>query len=435
MPFIPRDIFNSLPEILQSGCTVFDNRREKDIFLTGALTILSGCLNDVQGVYDQKILYPNLNCFIVAPAASGKGSFSFAKTLGMGYHKKLLNLSLDEKTAYEQALLQYKSELKKRKNSEPPAEEPKKPAFKILYIPGNSSSAAVIQHLVENGGKGIFCETEADTIGNSLKQDWGGYSDLLRKAFHHECVSYSRKTNNEYFEIPTPQLSMAISGTPSQVTGLVNSAEDGLFSRIIFYVFKNKVEWRDVAPKSSKPVLDKHFDLLSNKVLDVVEFLEKYPTEFHLTDNQWAILNREFGIWLKEVAIFVSEEAISVVKRLGVISYRIAMILSALRKYENAVSDKDIYCDDTDFKSALQLVEVYKEHAMYMFSKLPKSGIVNKRMKDFYDALPTSFHRKEGIAIAEQMNIKVRTVDKYLTELVKKELISKEEYGTYCKRC
>jgi predicted transcriptional regulator len=70
-----------------------------------------------------------------------------------------------------------------------------------------------------------------------------------------------------------------------------------------------------------------------------------------------------------------------------------------------------------------------------MFSKLPKSGIVNKRMKDFYDALPTSFHRKEGIAIAEQMNIKVRTVDKYLTELVKKELISKEEYGTYCKRC
>ena len=40
---------------------------------------------------------------------------------------------------------------------------------------------------------GILCETEADTITNALKQDWGGFSDILRKGFHYEEVSYARK--------------------------------------------------------------------------------------------------------------------------------------------------------------------------------------------------------------------------------------------------
>ena len=436
MPYIPEDIFKSLPTILQEGCEVFENRREKDIFLTGALTILSGCFDKVEGVYDQKTVYPNLNCFIVAPAASGKGSFSFAKGLGMSYHKKVINLSIEEKRTYEQALLQYKNELKnqRKKGNDNSVEPPEKPPFKIVFIPGNSSSAAVIQHLMDSEGKGIFCETEADTIGNSLKQDWGGYSDLIRKAFHHESVSYSRKTNNEYFEIERPKLSMAVSGTPSQVCGLVNSAEDGLFSRIIFYVFKNKPEWRDVAPKLGKPILDKHFEVLSNKVLDAIEFLELYPTEFDLTREQWNTLNSEFTNWLNEVANFVGEEATSVVKRLGVILYRIAMILTVLRKFENGLSERDIQCEDIDFDIALKLVAVYKEHATYMFGTLPKSGIINNKLKEFYLALPESFKRKECLLIGKKVNIKERTIDKYLTELVKMAFLDKTDFGLYNKK-
>ena len=81
----------------------------------------------------------------------------------------------------------------------------------------------------EGDEQGIFCETEADTMGNVLKQDWGSYSDLLRKAFHHEPVSYSRKTNKEWIELKMPRLSVALAGTPGQVEGLIKSAEDVLF--------------------------------------------------------------------------------------------------------------------------------------------------------------------------------------------------------------
>ena len=83
---------------------------------------------------------------------------------------------------------------------------PEEPPFKVLFIPANNSSARVIQHLKEGDGHGIFCETEADSMGNVLKQDWGSYSDLLRKAAHHEPISYSRKANKEWVEIKRPCL-------------------------------------------------------------------------------------------------------------------------------------------------------------------------------------------------------------------------------------
>jgi len=70
----------------------------------------------------------------------------------------------------------------------------------------------------------------------------------LRKAFHHERISSSKKTNNEYIEVNEPRLAVALSGTPNQVTGLIATAEDGLFSRFIFYAYKVEQLWRDVSP-------------------------------------------------------------------------------------------------------------------------------------------------------------------------------------------
>jgi hypothetical protein len=40
-----------MPEILQHGAMAFTDERERDVFLTGALAILSGCLPGVKGVY------------------------------------------------------------------------------------------------------------------------------------------------------------------------------------------------------------------------------------------------------------------------------------------------------------------------------------------------------------------------------------------------
>ena len=66
------EIFDVLPDILRQGAEAFTDIRERDVFLTGALAILSGFLSNVSGEYSRETVYPNLFAFVIAPAASGK---------------------------------------------------------------------------------------------------------------------------------------------------------------------------------------------------------------------------------------------------------------------------------------------------------------------------------------------------------------------------
>ena len=123
--------------------------------------------------------------------------------LGGAFHKKLLQERKTALAAYKREMTQYQSDVRafsKGKKKDYP-EEPEEPELKLFFIPANSSSAMVIKHLLESGGMGVICETEADTLGNILKNDWSNYSDLLRKVFHFEPISYSRKSNDEYLSL------------------------------------------------------------------------------------------------------------------------------------------------------------------------------------------------------------------------------------------
>jgi hypothetical protein len=428
-PTIPETVYNCLPKLLKRNCKVFESARERDVFLTGAITILSGCMDTVSGVYYDGEVYSNLNCFIIAPAASGKSALVHAKALGNAHHENLLAES-------NIALKKYNQGLRRERNNDQSSAEDilSKPPFKLLYIPGNSSSSAIIKHLMEGDAKGIFCETEADTLANSLQQDWGNFSDMLRKAFHHETVSYSRKTNNEFYEIKRPRLSVALSGTPSQVERLISSAEDGLFSRFIFYVFSAKAEWRSVTPIKGRTSLTKHFDEQSKEVLKVIKYLGSYPSDFNLTDQQWVLLNEQFNNWFDEVNKAVGGEALSVIKRLGLISFRIAMILTCLRKYERKEKGLSIICSDNDFKVAMQLVEVYKEHSLVLFNRLPQSGDINLPVvRQFFKDLPIEFKRKEAVPVGYNVGLGERTIDKYLQVLMESRKLKKSKYGHYSK--
>ena len=92
-------------------------------------------------------------------------------------------------------------------------------------------------HIKENDGKGCVFETEADTISGANKQEWGGFSPVLRKNFSGEDISRSRKTDDEFTEISNPRFSFLTTGTPDQVKRLIPTAQDGLYSRFLFYVF------------------------------------------------------------------------------------------------------------------------------------------------------------------------------------------------------
>lgn len=436
-PTIPQSVYDNLPPILKQGAEAFSEPRERDTFLTGALAILSGCLPNVTGEYGGRTVYPHLFSFILAPAASGKGALQSSKELADKYHEEVLKNSREQKKEYDLKMAAYKKAQRFQKKDDNTQEDiPEEPPFKVVFIPANTSNAKIIQHLQQNEGTGIICETEADTLGQVFKNDWGSYSDLLRKAFHSEKISISRKTNNEYFEINNPRLAVALSGTPQQVYNIISSAEDGLFSRFVFYVFKTNSKWIDPSPYGSRVNLTEHFAKLAIAVYEMVLFLDSGKTKIHLTREQWDKFNPTFSEYLSQISAFVSEDAQSIVKRLGLVLYRMCMIFTSIRKFQSQEQATDIQCLDEDFETASQLIEVYLKHNILMFENLPKqdeeqgpfkSG-QNKKL--FFDALPNRFTRKEAVDMAATFNIAERTVGTFLKSCLGKYL-QQPEYGVY----
>jgi hypothetical protein len=385
----------------------------------------------VSGLYSGSVIYPSLFSFILAPAASGKGALKFAKALADKYHDKTLAESIDDKKRYQECSAAYKM-LKEKGKLERGQEMPQAPKFRVVYIPANTSNAKIVQHLDCNEGKGIICETEADTLGQTFKTEWGSYSDMLRKSFHHEKISVSRKTDGEFTEVNNPQLSVALSGTPKQVFSIIASAEDGLFSRFIFYVFKTEAVWLDPSPKGNPVNLTDYFTTQSRHVLKLVEYYERDEMILHLTDEQWDKFNPIFSSYIHQINTFVSEDALSVVKRLGLILYRFCMIFSAIRKYEANDYQKEVYCSDIDFEISLSLIQTYIQHSIIMFTNLPKQELLGPfkaggNKKKFYDELPTDFQRKQAVEIGKRFDIGERSVDNFLKTSLGKLL---EHYKT-----
>ena len=279
---IPDHLFESLPDILKDGTKAFTERRKRDVFFTTALCIISGCLPKVKGIYSHETIYPHLFCFIIAPPASGKGVLKNAKRLGDMIHQAKREESKKMQEQYDLDNEEYKTYMRSKKKDAPKMEKPQEPQSKLLFIPADCSQAMMIQLLNENDGQGIICETEADAMGNAQKQDWGSYSHVMRGAFHHEKISVARKTNKELLEIDEPRLAVVLSGTPNQVPKLIASAEDGLFSRFMFYAFKNDIVWQDPRPQGGLNHTD-HFKALSDEMSRLHEFLSSSPTEIRLS--------------------------------------------------------------------------------------------------------------------------------------------------------
>ncbi|MFN4149911.1 MAG: DUF3987 domain-containing protein, partial [Candidatus Sericytochromatia bacterium] len=217
MSFIPEVVYQNLPEPLK-GITNNFTGRERDIILLSSIGAISACLPKVFGIYDMKKYNTNLYLFIIAPPASGKGIMNWAKKLIDPIHEDIVRES-------RRKILEF--------NNSSDTDNIPKPKLKLKIMPGNVSSAKVYSHLEDADDGVVIFESEADSLSNMLKQDWGNFSDLLRKSFHHETISISRQTEDKYYDIKSPQLSIVVSGTPDQVRPLIQSKENGLFSRFI----------------------------------------------------------------------------------------------------------------------------------------------------------------------------------------------------------
>ena len=431
-PYIPENIYDVLPPPLKEACNVFKGR-ERDVLFTSAISVISGGLHNVSGLYANDKVFPNLFSIIIAPPASGKRVMNYSRQLGDCSHDFLLHQSREDLKEYKKEKRIFDLKVKKAKTDQAIEAliEPEKPKSKMFFIPGDISSAMIVKQLEYNGGMGCICETEADALTNALKQEWGGFSNIIRKGFQAEIISQSRKTDLEYTEIKEPKFSLALTGTPNQLDLLITSVQDGLFSRFLFYSFNAEPKWKKTFTSGVSRSNEEIFEDYSAALCD--KFKSNSAQRFSMTEEQGLKLDITFEELLRHNTALYDENVTGTVYRLGLMCFKVAMTLSAIRS-----DATEIICSEEDFNTALYLVkEVYLIHGINMLNRVSKtSNKLNTTQTALYNWIKTkdTFKRSEISEQASLSGIKDRTLSDILKRFIELELIEKVSHGVYTKR-
>ncbi|RYH74455.1 DUF3987 domain-containing protein [Flavobacteriaceae bacterium 144Ye] len=412
--FIHEQVYENLPEPLKGLTNLFEGR-ERDIVLLSCLGVLSGCIPKVYGIYDRKKVYANLYVMIIAPPASGKGT--------MNYGKSLINAIQTKAFAEKQTINEKDSKRKKKVET----------YIQTKLIPVNISTSEMYALLKNSHYGGIMFDSEADTLSSMFKNDWGNFSDVLRKTFHHESLSISRKMEELFVQIDEPKLSLVLSGTPNQLQPLVQSKENGLFSRFLYYSFHEVNSWKN--PFASRENVSVNFEKIGiDVILKMYEILFKktYEIEFSFSEEQTEVFNSELERISEIILKHHPEGFMSNVMRHGLILFRIAMVLSVIRKYSisQEFPEDTLVCQNDDFTIAASITSDLLYHALNIFNDISGSEL-NEQEENLLFSLKEIFIRKEAIEKGLKFGIPERTMDEKLKQWRKKKVIRKIKHGKY----
>ena len=283
-----------LPESVQQMLSLASTPEEQDIILMATLAAASACVPKMYFTYGPtgKKYYANLQCFILAAAASGKG---------------IANQVLEMVRVIDE---QYP-----------------------MLIAGDSTLAAFYKALEEQGGCGYMHESEGSVITDIWKNAAANYNTALRKAAEHEPISRNRVKGAS--EIKNPRLSMLLTGTFGQYKALVPNVENGYFSRLLTVVIRgtNPFDKRYVSSKGGQSAVPK---IVGQRLLRVYEsLLCGDEREWSLTEAQKERLGEHLETEYGTLISLLGDNFHSAVVRMAVQIERIAMVLSAMRGGEN----------------------------------------------------------------------------------------------------
>lgn len=392
--FIGDTVYEGLPGFLKNILSSISDKRERDVALTASLVMLSSMLPNIYGMYDGKVVYPNLYALVAAPPANNKGVIEYIR----GLFKALIS---------------------------------------NVLMPGNTTTTVLLDGLKANKGVGLLCETETDALAYLTNKEPEGFNHITNNAFHHEQINISRKSTEKTVWVNTPKLSMLLSGVPQQIKSIVKATHSGMFSRFIIYQYNSSYIWKDVSNSNKSINPETHAGAIDEFKRYITE-LQKSSVRFQCTDQHWNQLNNHYSVRLQQLSVADASDMAAVVKRMGLITFRIAMILTVLRCFENGEVTTTITCNSEDFTNSIHLASVYLQHAEVIYSNM---GCNNDKLSlgsnliRLYEILPDQFDRKTAIELAGKNNIHIseRTVDNYLKRLLTDGLLE-HSYNKYSRK-
>jgi len=392
-----------LPESVQQMVSLASTPEEQDIILMATLAAASACVPNLYFHYGPtgKKYYANLQCFILAAAASGKG---------------IANQALEMVRVIDE---QYP-----------------------MLIAGDSTLAAFYKALEEQNGCGYLHESEGSVITDIWKTSAANYNTTLRKAAEHEPISRNRVKGAS--EIKNPRLSMLLTGTFGQYKALVPSVENGYFSRLLTVVIRgtNPFDKRYVSSKGGQSAVPK---IVGYRLLRTYESLMNAgEQEWSLTENQKERLGEHLETEYNTLIGLLGDNFHSAVIRMAVQIERIAMILSALRGISPLTAQRDsaesLLCSDEDYQTAeiignrllLHMAAAYRLIDGDAQDVVPEIKPLDQR-KVLFDHLKPEYKLQELISEAKSQGVSRATVIRWNDAWQERGQVKKIEYGYYRK--
>lgn len=223
----------------------------------------------------------------------------------------------------------------------------------------DTTQAALVQTLYENPTGGFAYDSEVDTLVQSnARKDFGGYSDILRKVFHHEPLSRQRKSEGESYIVREPRLAVMLSGTPYQLRKLIPSEENGLFSRLLYYVIPEVFKPYQIATQQ-KDILGDECRALQQEILDCanpwadeiyhLEFTQQQEEELCSAMHDKRQMEERYGGSISASWI-----------RMGLIIKRIAVTLAAFDGFARFTGPMP----DRPWRAAISMLPTIKVHCI-----------------------------------------------------------------------
>ena len=404
----------TLPQALQSMLSLATTPEEQDILLMATLTAASACVPNLYFRYGPtgKRYYANLQTFILAASASGKG---------------IANQALEMMRVVD-------------------AQYP-------LLIAGDSTLPAWYKALEQQDGCGYMHESEGSVITDIWRTAAANYNTALRKAAEHEPISRNRCKQSS--EIPCPRLSMLLTGTYNQYRALVPSVENGYFSRLLTLCIRETHPFNR-RYVSAAPTQSSIPQQVGHQLLRTYEYLQSAGDHiWSLTDAQKERLGIHLETEYTTLISLLGDNFHSAVVRMAIQIERIAMILSALRMPPSIspeshsgqsssgsrdFSSEPFFCSDADYETAETIGNKLLLHMAAAFRLIngdaqdlvPELRPLDQR-RLLFDQLPQEYAHKRLIAEAKTQGISPRTAFRWNEKWLDEGLITKAQYGVYKK--
>lgn len=402
-----------LPSSLQTMLSLASTPEEKDILLMATLAAASACVPNLYFRYGPtgKKYYANLQCFILAAAASGKG---------------IANQALEMVRVLDE---QYP-----------------------MLIAGDSTLAAFYKALEVQNGCGYLHESEGSVITDIWRTSAANYNTALRKAAEHEPISRNRVKGAS--EIKSPRISMLLTGTFNQYKALVPSVENGYFSRLLTVVIPgtNAFDKRYVSAKGTQSAIPQQVGRALLKTYE--QLMHSEECEWSLTDSQKERLGEHLETEYGTLIGLLGENFHSAVIRMAVQIERIAMVLTALRSSSvspESNSDRNslpfregpglgFLCSDEDYATAelignrllLHMASAYRMIDGDAQDVVPEIKPLDQR-RVLFDQLKPEYKLQELISEAKTQGVSRRSAIRWNDHWQENGLVKKTNYGHYKK--